>query len=154
MQGYAVQDDWKARIVHTRQTSDLRRGVVARTPLDQVFRRLVRTVIEPAFREVCGIAERRGVTALVEIELAGRQPRAMFAIRPSARSIRYELDVDGEGVRELEGVNQRSFGQRRVWANIDDLLGQLTPRYARRAATAILDDHLREAGLIPASGDI
>lgn len=71
-----------------------------------MFRRLLRTVIEPGFLEVADFASEQGVTATVDCELGGVQPRAMFCIRPSGRSIRFQLDADGESVRVIEGASR------------------------------------------------
>ena len=137
-------EDWKARILHARQTSELRRGAIGvRTPMAQVFRRLVQTVIQPAFAEVAEFARKQDVMCTVESELGGVQPRAMFCIRPSGRSIRYELDASGTAVREVEGVYHRPLGQRRLWTDVEDLQRQLTQGYARAAAAAIVQDHFR-----------
>ncbi len=141
-----VAEDWKARILHARQSYEIRRGVmVVRTPLAQRFRRMLQTVIEPAFREVSLFATEQGVECSVECELGGVQPRALFCIRPSGRSIRYELDADGGAVREIEGVYHRAIGQRQVWLNADELEHRLTAGYARAAAAAIVQDHFRAA---------
>jgi hypothetical protein len=143
-----VNEDWKARIIHARQTHDVRRGNIGvRTEMAQAFRRLVQTVLEPAFREVAEFAAAQDVECTVEIELGGVQPRAMFCIRPSGRSIRYALDPDGAAVRETEGVYHRALGQRMVWYDTEPLRRQLTQGYARAAAAAIVQDHLRAAGL-------
>jgi hypothetical protein len=145
-QGWIVSEDWKARILHARQTYELRRGTIGvRTPLAASFRRLVQAVIEPGFREVADFAKKQGVTCTIECELGGVQPRAMFCIRPSGRSIRYELDADGLGVREIEGVYHRPLGQRRVWVDAATLQRELTQSYARAAAAAIVQDHFRSA---------
>ena len=137
-------EDWKARILHARQTSELRRGAIGvRTPMAQVFRRLVQTVIQPAFAEVAEFARKQDVMCTVESELGGVQPRAMFCIRPSGRSIRYELDASGTAVREVEGVYHRPLGQRRLWTDVEELQRQLTQGYARAAAAAIVQDHFR-----------
>jgi hypothetical protein len=139
-----VAEDWKARILHARQSYDVRRGTIGvRTPMAQVFRRMIQTVIQPAFAEVGDFAKSQDVTSTVECELGGVQPRAMFCIRPSGRSIRYELDADGGAVREVEGVYHRPMGQRRVWTSVDELQRQLTQGYARAAAAAIVQDHFR-----------
>jgi len=144
--GEVVSEDWKARILHARQVYELRRGGVAiRTPLAQSFRRLIQTAIEPAFREVADFAATQGVVCTVECELGGVQPRAMFCVRPSGRSIRYQLDPDGLVVREVEGVYHRPLGQRKIWLDAADLQRQLTPGYARAAAAAIVQDHFRAA---------
>lgn len=141
-----MSEDWKARILHARQTYEVRRGSIGvRTHMAQVFRRMIQTVIQPAFAEVADFATAQGVDCTIECELGGVQPRAMFCIRPSGRSIRYELDADGEAVREVEGVYYRPFGQRRVWAATDDLQRQLTEGYARAAAAALVQDHFRSA---------
>jgi hypothetical protein len=141
-----VAEDWKARILHARQTSELRRGAIGvRTPMAQTFRRLIQTVIEPAFREVKQFAGDQGAQCMIECELGGLQPRAMFCIRPSGHSVRYELDPDGLCVREIEGVYHRPLGQRRVWVSEEDLKRQLTAGYARAAAAAIVQDHFRSA---------
>lgn len=142
----AVAEDWKTRILHARQTSDLRRGAISvRTPMAQVFRRMIQTVIEPAFAEVAEFAKVQDVNCTVECELGGVQPRAMFCIRPSGRSIRYELDASGMAVREVEGVYHRPIGQRRIWTAVDELQRQLTQGYARAAAAAIVQDHFRSS---------
>jgi hypothetical protein len=104
---------------------------------------MIQTVIEPAFREVAEFAAGEGVDAAIECELGGVQPRAMFFVRPSGRSIRYEIDADGEAVREIEGVFHRPLGQRRTWYGVEDLERQLTSGYARAAAAAIVQDHFR-----------
>jgi hypothetical protein len=139
-----VPEDWKARILHARQSYELRRGTIGvRTPLAQSFRRMVQVAIEPAFREVAAFAQAQGVTCTVECELGGVQPRAMFCIRPSGRSIRFELDADGMAVREIEGVYHRPLGQRKVWVGLDEMQRQLTPGYARASAAGIVQDHFR-----------
>lgn len=147
-----MAEDWKARILHARQTYELRRGAIGvRTPMAQVFRRMVQTVIVPAFQEVAEFARAQGVDCAVECELGGVQPRAMFCIRPSGRSVRYELDADGGAVREYEGIYYRPFGQRRVWASVEDLQRQLTEAYARAAAASLVQDHFRAEALAPQS---
>jgi hypothetical protein len=147
----ALAEDWKARIVHSRQRYELRRGAIGvRTPVAQIFRRMIQTVIEPAFREVADFAAEQDVVCVIECELGGIQPRAMFCIRPSGRSIRYELDPDGLAVREIEGVYHRPMGQRRVWADVTDLERQLTMGYARASAAAIVQDFFRMSR--PAAG--
>jgi hypothetical protein len=139
-----LAEDWKARILHARQTYELRRGAIGvRTEMAAVFRRMIQTVIEPAFREVAEFAEAQGVQCQVELELGGVQPRGMFSIRPSGRSIRYELDADGFTVREIEGVHLRPMGQRMAWCDVESLQRQLTEGYARAAAAAIVQDHYR-----------
>lgn len=139
-----MSEDWKARILHARQTYELRRSSIGvRTPMAQVFRRMIQTVIQPAFSEVADFAREQEVDCTVESELGGVQPRAMFCIRPSGRSIRYELDASGMAVREIEGVYHRAMGQRRVWVDVDELQRQLTQGYARAAAAAIVQDHFR-----------
>ena len=139
-----MSEDWKARILHARQTYELRRSSIGvRTPMAQVFRRMIQTVIQPAFSEVADFAREQSVDSTVESELGGVQPRAMFCIRPSGRSIRYELDASGMAVREIEGVYHRPMGQRRVWTDVDELQRQLTQGYARAAAAAIVQDHFR-----------
>jgi len=146
-----VTEDWKARILHARQLYELRRGALGvRTPLAQTFRRMIQTVLDPAFREVAEFAAGQGVSASVECELGGVQPRAMFCVRPSGRSIRYELDPDGLAVREIEGVYHRPLGQRKVWDDVEDLGRQLTAGYARAAAAGIVQDHFRSAGRLNA----
>jgi hypothetical protein len=143
----ALAEDWKSRILHARQTSELRRGhVIVRTEMAQVFRRMIQTVIDPAFHEVVEFAAEQGVLCTVESELGGVQPRAMFVIRPSGRSIRYELDPDGVVVREIEGVYHRPMGQRMVWHDTNELQRQLTAGYARASAAAIVQDHFRSIG--------
>jgi hypothetical protein len=102
-------------------------------------------VIEPAFREVAEFATAQGVVCRIECELGGVQPRAMFCVRPSGRSIRYELDADGMAVREVEGVYHRPIGQRRIWVSEEDFKRQLTHGYAKAAAAAIVQDHFRTA---------
>jgi hypothetical protein len=145
--GGVVSEDWKARILHARQTYELRRGAIGvRTPMAQVFRRMIQTVLQPAFSEVAEFARSQDVECSVELELGGVQPRAMFCIRPSGRSVRYELDADGMAVREIEGVYHRPLGQRRVWVSADELQRQLTEGYARAAAAAIVQDHFRAGG--------
>lgn len=139
-----MAEDWKARILHARQTSELRRGTIGvRTEMAQAFRRMIQTLIEPAFSEVAEFASAQGVTCNIECELGGVQPRAMFVIRPSGRSIRYELDADGSAVREIEGVYLRPLGQRMVWYDVPTLQRQLTTGYAKAAAAAIVQDHFR-----------
>ena len=150
--GSAVAEDWKARIVHARQRYELRRGTIGvRTPLASKFRRMIQTVLEPAFREVADFAGEQGVICLIECELGGVQPRAMFCLRPSGRSIRYELDPDGLAVREIEGVYHRAMGQRGVWVDPDELDRRLTAGYARAAAAALVQDFFR-ASSRPAAG--
>jgi len=109
----------------------------------QVFRRMLQTVIQPAFTEVAEFAREQGVDCSVDGELGGVQPRAMFCIRPSGRSVRYELDASGTAVREVEGVYHRPLGQRRIWTDVEQLQQQLTPAYARSAAAAIVQDYFR-----------
>ncbi len=139
-----MAEDWKARILHARQRYELRRGAIGlRTPMAQTFRRMIQTVIEPAFREVAQFADDQGVSCMIECELGGLQPRAMFCIRPSGHSMRYELDPDGMAVREIEGVYYRPMGQRLVWVSDEELKRQLTMGYARAAAAAIVQDHFR-----------
>ena len=139
-----MPEDWKARILHARQSYELRRGTIGvRTPLAQSFRRMVQVAIEPAFREVADFALAQGVNCTVECELGGVQPRAMFCIRPSGRSIRFELDADGMAVREIEGVYHRPLGQRKVWVDLKDLQRELTSGYARGSAASIVQDHFR-----------
>jgi hypothetical protein len=146
IRGGPVPEDWKARILHARQSYEVRRGPIGvRTPIAQVFRRMIQTVIQPAFAEVGDFASAQDVSCTVECELGGVQPRAMFCIRPSGRSIRYELDADGGAVREIEGVYHRPMGQRRVWTSADEMQRQLTLGYARAAASAIVQDHFRRA---------
>lgn len=147
IRGGPVPEDWKSRILHARQSYEVRRTAIgARTPLAQMFRRMIQVVIQPAFAEVGDFASSQDVTCTVECELGGLQPRAMFCIRPSGRSIRYQLDADGAAVREVEGVYHRPMGQRRVWTSVEDLQSQLTRGYARAAAAAIVQDHFRRAG--------
>lgn len=142
-----MSEDWKARILHARQTYELRRGAIGvRTPMAQVFRRMIQTVIRPAFSEVADFGRAQDVDCTIELELGGVQPRAMFCIRPSGRSIRYELDADGQAVREIEGVYHRPLGQRRVWGSVEELQRQLTEGYARAAAASIVQDHFRAIG--------
>lgn len=142
-----MTEDWKTRILHAKQTYELRRGAIGvRTPMAQVFRRMIQTVLQPAFAEVAEFAKAQDVECSVELELGGVQPRAMFCIRPSGRSIRYELDADGMAVREIEGVYHRPLGQRRVWVSADEMQRQLTQGYARAAAAAIVQDHFRASG--------
>lgn len=134
--------------MHARQAYELRRGTIGvRTPIAQHFRRMIQTVIQPAFREVADFAGAQGVECVIECDLGGVQPGAMFAIRPSGRSIRYQLDPDGCVVRETEGVYHRPIGQRRVWADVGDLDQQLTSGYARSSAAAIVQDHFRVSGM-------
>jgi hypothetical protein len=149
--GVQMAEDWRARILHARQAHDVRRGtIVARTEIAQAFRRLVQTTLEPAFREVAEFALEQGVECTVECELGGVQPRAMFVIRPSGRSIRYEMDADGLAVREIEGVHFRPMGQRMVWTSGETLQRQLTAGYARSSAAAIVQDHFRAHDIHPA----
>jgi hypothetical protein len=146
IRGEPVSEDWKARILHARQSYDVRRSAIGvRTPMAQVFRRMIQTIIQPAFSEVGEFAKNQGVMCTVECELGGVQPRAMFCIRPSGRSIRYELDADGSAVREVEGVYHRPMGQRRMWTSVEELQRQLTEGYARAAAAAVVQDHFRSA---------
>ncbi len=141
-----VTEDWKARILHARHSYDMRRSTIGvRTEMAQAFRRLVQTVIEPGFREVVAFAAEQGLECAAEYELGGVQPRAMFYVRPSGRSIRYLLDPDGTAVREVEGVYHRAIGQRLVWHSPEAMLRQLTQGYARAAAAAIVQDHFRAA---------
>jgi hypothetical protein len=141
-----MPEDWKVRILYARQAYELqRRSLATRTEIGQVFRRMLQAVIEPGFREVATFATEQGVTCTVDIELGGVQPRAMFCIRPSGRSIRFQLDADGEAVREIEGVYHRPMGQRMVWTSIEPLQRQVTQGYARAAAAAIVQDHFRAA---------
>jgi hypothetical protein len=112
-------------------------------PVAQAFRRLVRTVVAPAFREAVDAARARGFDASVEVELGGVQPRALFYLRPSGRSIRYELDFDGQAVREIEGVYLRALGQRHVWTDVETLERRLTAGYARLAAFAVVEDEFQ-----------
>ena len=142
-----MSEDWKSRILHARQTYELRRGTIGvRTPMAQVFRRMIQVVLQPAFAEVAEFARSQDVDCTIELELGGVQPRAMFCIRPSGRSVRYEMDADGHAVREIEGVYHRPLGQRRVWVSVDDLQKQLTQGYARAAAAAIVQDDFRSRG--------
>ena len=142
--GVVVAEDWKARILHARQTYELRRGAIGvRTPMAQVFRRMIQTVIQPAFVEVADFVKEQDIVCTVECELGGVQPRAMFCLRPSGRSVRFELDASGTGVREVEGVYHRPLGQRRLWTDADEMQRQLTAGYARAAAAAIVQDHFR-----------
>ena len=144
IRGGPVAEDWKAHILHARQSYEVRRGTIGlRTPMARVFRRMIQTIIQPAFAEVGDFAKIQDVLCTIECELGGVQPRAMFCIRPSGRSIRYELDADGGAVREVEGVYHRPMGQRRVWTSVDDLQRQLTQGYARAAAAAIVENHFR-----------
>jgi hypothetical protein len=148
----ALAEDWKSRIVQSRQRYELRRGAIGvRTPLALIFRRMIQATIEPAFREVADFGSDQGVVCLIECELGGIQPRAMFCIRPSGRSIRYELDPDGMAVREIEGIYHRPMGQRRVWVEPGDLERQLTSGYARASAAAIVQDFFRRSR--PAIGE-
>ena len=141
-----MSEDWKARILHARRMYELQRGSLAtRTEMGQAFRRMIQAVIEPGFREVSEFAAAQGVLCRVDCELGGVQPRAMFCIRPSGRSIRFQLDADGVSVREIEGVYHRPLGQRMVWTKIDELQRQVTQGYARAAAAAIVQDHFRAA---------
>lgn len=136
-------DDWKGRILHARQRNAKRFGEMAvRTEMALAFRRMIQTVVEPAFREVAALAAQKGVYCTIESELGGLQPRAMFCMRPSGRSVRFQLDPDGNAVREIEGVYHRPIAQRLVWETVDDLHRRLTFAYARAAAAAIVEDHL------------
>ena len=142
--GLSVAEDWKARIVHARQRSDLRRGAIGvRTPLATLFRRMIQTVLEPAFRDVAEFAAGQGVQCLVDCQVGGVQPHAMLCIRPSGRSVRYQLDPDGLVVREIEGVYHRPMGQRRIWVDAGPLERELNAPYARAAAAAIVQDFFR-----------
>ena len=141
-----MPEDWKARILYARKMHELQRGSAAtRTEMGQAFRRMIQAVIEPSFREVAEFAASQGVVARVDCELGGVQPRAMFCIRPSGRSIRFQLDPDGMSVREIEGVYHRPLGQRMVWTDLTALQRQVTQGYARSAAAAIVQDHFRSA---------
>jgi hypothetical protein len=141
-----MPEDWKVRILHARKAYELQRGSIAtRTEMGQIFRRMLQAVIEPGFQEVATFAEEQGVSCTVDVELGGVQPRAMFCIRPSGRSIRFQLDPDGEAVREIEGVYHRPMGQRMVWTSISELQRQVTQGYARASAAAIVQDHFRAA---------
>jgi hypothetical protein len=111
--------------------------------MGQAFRRLVLSSIEPAFQEVANFAAAQGAECRVELALNGVQPRAMFYVRPSGRSIRYEMDADGNAVREIEGVYYRALGQRMVWDSVDTLTAKLTSGYARTAAAALVQEHFR-----------
>lgn len=145
--GVGMPEDWKARILYARQSYELQRGSLAtRTVMGQAFRRMIQAVIEPGFREVAEFAADQGVLCKVDCELGGVQPRAMFCIRPSGRSIRFQLDADGLSVREIEGVYHRPMGQRMVWTKVPELQRQITRGYARAAAAAIIQDHFRAAG--------
>jgi hypothetical protein len=145
-----MSEDWRARILHARQAHDLRRGtIVARTEIAAVFRRMIQTTLEPAFREVAEFAHEQGIECTVECELGGVQPRAMFVIQPSGRSIRYEMDADGMAVREIEGVHFRPMGQRMVWTSTETLQRQLTAGYARSSAAAIVQDQFRAHDVQP-----
>jgi hypothetical protein len=147
--GVGMPEDWKARILYARQSYELGRGSLAtRTEMGQAFRRMVHAVIEPGFREVAEFALGQGVLCKVDCELGGVQPRAMFCVRPSGRSIRFQLDADGMSVREIEGVYHRPMGQRMVWTKIPDLQRMVTQGYARAAAAAIVQDHFRAAAHI------
>ena len=146
IRGGPVPEDWKGRILHARESYEVRRSAIGvRSPLAQAFRRMIQTVIQPAFAEVGDFAKSQDVSCSIECELGGVQPRAMFCLRPSGRSIRYELDADGGAVREVEGVYHRPMGQRRVWISVEELQRQLTQGYARAAAAAIVQDHFRRA---------
>lgn len=116
--------------------------MAVRTEMALAFRRMIQTVVEPAFREVAGFAAKRGVDCTIECEIGGLQPRAMFSMRPSGRSVRFQLDPDGRAVREIEGVYHRPVSQRLVWDTVEDLQRKLTFAYARGAAAAIVNDHL------------
>jgi hypothetical protein len=141
-----MAEDWKTRILHARQAYELQRSSLAtRTEMGQAFRRMLQTVIEPGFREVADFVFEQGVAATVDCEPGGVQPRAMFCIRPSGRSIRFQLDADGQSVREIEGVYHRPLGQRMVWTSVPALQRQVTQGYARAAAAAIVQDHFRTA---------
>ena len=141
-----MTEDWKARILHARQSYDLRRGSIGvRTEVAQVFRRMIQTVVDPGFREVLAFASEQGLDCAVECELGGVQPRAVFVVRPSGRSIRYVLDPDGGAVREIEGVYNRPVGQRLVWTSVDALQRQLTQGYARASAAAVVQEYFRSA---------
>jgi len=150
--GLSVAEDWKARIIHARQRSDLRRSAInVRTPLASTFRRMIQTVLEPAFREVAEFANDQGVDCLVECQLGGVQPHAMLCVRPSGRSIRYHLDADGLAVREVEGIYHRPMGQRKVWTDVNSLERELNGPYARAAAAALVQDFFRTTR--PAAGE-
>lgn len=141
-----MPEDWKLRILHARKAFELQRESLAtRTEMGQAFRRMLQAIIEPGFREVAEFAADQGVTCTVDVELGGVQPRAMFCIRPSGRSIRFQLDADGQAVREVEGVYHRPLGQRMMWTSLDALQRQVTQGYARSAAAAIVQDHFRAA---------
>ncbi len=146
-------EDRKVRIIHARQRSELRRGGIGvRTPIAQTFRRMMQTAVEPAFREVAELAAQQGIVCLLECDVGGVRPRAMFCIRPSGRSIRYEMDADGGAVREIEGVYLRPMRQRMAWTDAADLQRQLTSGYARAAAARIVQDHFRTSKLITEGG--
>ena len=150
-----MAEDWKTRILHARHVAELQRSSLAtRTEMGQAFRRMIQAVIEPGFREVADFAAEQGVLCQVDAELGGVQPRAMFCVRPSGRSIRFQLDADGMAVREIEGVYHRPMGQRMVWTSIDALSRQVTQGYARAAAAAIVQDHFRSqiVGADPSGG--
>ncbi|HZP56606.1 MAG TPA: hypothetical protein VFC53_03515 [Dehalococcoidia bacterium] len=141
-----MAEDWKERLSRARQPYEpVRRNAGARTAIAQQFRRMIQSIIEPGFREAAAYARDKGVHSIVECELGGVQPRAMFCLRPSGRSVRYQLDPDGLAVREIEGVYHRPMGQRKVWFDLVDLQRQLTPGYARAAAVGIVQDELRAA---------
>jgi hypothetical protein len=149
-----MPEDWKVRILHARKAYELQRGTLAtRTEMGQIFKRMLQAVIEPGFREVAEFATEQGVSCSVDIELGGVQPRAMFCIRPSGRSIRFQLDADGQAVREVEGVYHRPMGQRMVWTSLEALQRQVTHGYARSAAAAIVQDHFRAAMHEPPPGE-
>jgi hypothetical protein len=145
-----LSDDWRLRLRQPRPITRIGTGTATgmRTEMAQVFLRLVQADVIPAFREVARAAGERGINCTVDLELRGVQPRAMFVIRPSGRSWRYQLDSDGRAVRELEGVYYRPLGQRMVWTDIDALERMLTAGYARRAAAELVREHLMwaEAG--------
>jgi hypothetical protein len=142
-----VSQDWKARIQWARHSYDMRRGsIVVRTELAQVFRRMLQTVIEPAFNEVAEFARGEGLTCEVACNLGGVQPRGMFVIMPSGRSLRFELDASGFIVREIEGVHNRALGQHMTWDEPARLQEQLTYGYARRAAASLVQEHFNASG--------
>lgn len=136
--------DWKTRRDDAGPTYTIRRGdALSRTEMAAAFRRLVQTVITPGFQTVAESAAGQGVRCTVDCELGGIHPRATFLIRPSGRSIRFQLDADGGAVREIEGVYHRPLGQRTCWTTVEEMQRQLTGWYVQSAAAAIVQDHFR-----------
>lgn len=137
---------WRTRGRDPRPAFTRRGGTLARTEMADAFRRIVQTVIVPGFQFVADSASHEGLVCSVECELEGVHPRATFTVRPSGRSIRFQLDAAGNSVWEIEGVYHRPLGQRMCWTTVDDLQRQLTGWYAQSAAAAVVRDHFRTVG--------